>query len=95
MGSEKSITLRRIKLRNKTVSVSVRTVDRLGILTGAQLFSLNKDHLKAVCGDEGSRVYSQITVQKAQLEVRNTSAHIIHAVPINSAVSDIYTIGFV
>lgn len=54
--------------------MSVRTVDRLGILTGAQLFSLNKDHLKAVCGDEGSRVYSQITVQKAQLEVRNTSA---------------------
>ncbi|XP_060764344.1 epidermal growth factor receptor kinase substrate 8-like protein 2 isoform X2 [Neoarius graeffei] len=47
---------------------SKQTVDCLGILTAAQLFSLNKEELHAVCGDEGGRVYSQITLQRSQLE---------------------------
>uniref|UniRef100_A0A673MQ62 Epidermal growth factor receptor kinase substrate 8-like protein 2 n=1 Tax=Sinocyclocheilus rhinocerous TaxID=307959 RepID=A0A673MQ62_9TELE len=57
----------------KAKGFSKPTVERLAILTGAQLFSLNKDHLKAVCGDEGSRVFSQITVQKSQLEKEQKS----------------------
>ncbi|XP_037551540.1 epidermal growth factor receptor kinase substrate 8a [Nematolebias whitei] len=44
------------------------TISSLGVLTGAQLFSLNKDELKTVCPDDGARVFSQVTVQKAALE---------------------------
>ncbi|XP_072327819.1 epidermal growth factor receptor kinase substrate 8a isoform X3 [Scyliorhinus torazame] len=44
------------------------TVNSLGVLSGAQLFSLNKDELKTVCPEDGVRVYSQVAVQKATLE---------------------------
>ncbi|XP_062990918.1 epidermal growth factor receptor kinase substrate 8 isoform X2 [Elgaria multicarinata webbii] len=51
------------------------TVNSLGVLTGAQLFSLNKDELKSVC-PEGARVYSQITVQKAALEATSGNSEL-------------------
>lgn len=45
-------------------------MDALGVLTGAQLFSLQKEELRSVCPEEGARVYSQVTVQRALLEDR-------------------------
>ncbi|XP_062992962.1 epidermal growth factor receptor kinase substrate 8-like protein 1 [Elgaria multicarinata webbii] len=44
------------------------TVNAFGVLNGAQLFSLQKDEFKAVSSEEGARVYSQVTVQRALLE---------------------------
>lgn len=59
----------RVWLQSHLCFVSLRTVSCLGVLTGAQLFSLNKEELRAVIPEEGARVYSQLTVQKSLLEV--------------------------
>lgn len=39
------------------------------MLNGSQLFSLHKNEFKAVSSEEGARVYSQVTVHHAMLEV--------------------------
>ncbi|XP_007468091.1 PREDICTED: epidermal growth factor receptor kinase substrate 8-like protein 1 [Lipotes vexillifer] len=44
------------------------TVAAIGALSGAQLFSLQKDKFRALSPEEGARVYSQITVQRSLLE---------------------------
>uniref|UniRef100_A0A8D2LJF0 SH3 domain-containing protein n=1 Tax=Varanus komodoensis TaxID=61221 RepID=A0A8D2LJF0_VARKO len=44
------------------------TASAFGVLNGAQLFSLNKEEFKAVSSEEGSRVYSQVAIQRALLE---------------------------
>ncbi|GAA6109526.1 epidermal growth factor receptor kinase substrate 8-like protein 1a isoform X2 [Tachysurus ichikawai] len=52
------------------------TVNSLGVLDGAQLFSLNKEELCKVSPQEGARVYSQITVQKSQLETERNATEL-------------------
>uniref|UniRef100_A0A8C8SMI9 Epidermal growth factor receptor kinase substrate 8 n=1 Tax=Pelusios castaneus TaxID=367368 RepID=A0A8C8SMI9_9SAUR len=64
-----------VKMWLESKGFSPVTINSLGVLTGAQLFSLNKDELKTVC-PEGSRVYSQITVQKAALEANSGSSEL-------------------
>uniref|UniRef100_A0A3B4FNG7 EPS8 like 1 n=1 Tax=Pundamilia nyererei TaxID=303518 RepID=A0A3B4FNG7_9CICH len=48
---------------------SAVTVESLGILNGAQLFSLNKEEFVAVAPEEGENVYSQIMAEKTLLKV--------------------------
>ncbi|XP_078530148.1 epidermal growth factor receptor kinase substrate 8 isoform X2 [Lissotriton helveticus] len=64
-----------VKLWLDSKGFNSETVNSLGVLTGAQLFSLTKTELRAVCL-EGNRVYSQITVQKAALEDHSGSSEL-------------------
>lgn len=50
-------------------SFLLSTVKSLGILNGAQLFSLNKEEFVAVSPEEGENVYSQIMAEKTLLKV--------------------------
>lgn len=55
------------------------TVTSLGVLSGAQLFSLTREELQQVCHADGARVYSQLMVQKSNLqalEANSTSAEL-------------------
>ncbi|XP_073477448.1 epidermal growth factor receptor kinase substrate 8 isoform X6 [Aquarana catesbeiana] len=68
------------------------TITSLGVLTGAQLFSLTKDELRTVC-PEGPRVYNQVTLQKATLEELSGNSELREIMKkrqekINAAASD-------
>ncbi|KAF4093006.1 hypothetical protein AMELA_G00027170 [Ameiurus melas] len=60
----------------KAKGFSENTANDLGVLTGPQLFSLSKEELCKVSPQEGARVYSQIMVQKAQLETERKSTEL-------------------
>ena len=51
-----------------------RTVDSLGILNGAQLFSLSRQELTDVCFQEGAKVFSFVTVQKSLANNNNSTS---------------------
>lgn len=53
------------------------TMDALGVLTGAQIFSLQKEEFRAVSPQEGARVYSQVTVQRALLEDKVSELQVV------------------
>ncbi|TTL57242.1 Epidermal growth factor receptor kinase substrate 8-like protein 1 [Bagarius yarrelli] len=55
---------------------SDETVNSLGVLDGAQLFSLSKEELCKVSPQEGARVYSQIMVHKAHLETERRATEL-------------------
>ncbi|XP_063785503.1 epidermal growth factor receptor kinase substrate 8 isoform X3 [Pseudophryne corroboree] len=68
------------------------TITSLGVLTGAQIFSLTKNEFMTVC-PEGPRVYNQVTVQKATLEEVNGSSELLEIMrkrqeKISAAASD-------
>ncbi|CAK8688117.1 unnamed protein product [Clavelina lepadiformis] len=58
----------------KSLGFSAITIQSLKVLNGAQIFSLTKEELKQICEDEGSRVYSQLMVQKSTNGLRSSSA---------------------
>lgn len=66
------------------------TAGQLGILNGAQIFSLNKEELKRVCGEEGARVYSQLAVQKSQLEKSQGESELQEIMKRRQERNDIY-----
>ncbi|KAM5172214.1 epidermal growth factor receptor kinase substrate 8 isoform 2-T6 [Mantella aurantiaca] len=81
-----------VKMWLQAKGFSSVTITSLGVLTGAQLFSLNKDELKTVC-PEGPRVYNQVTLQKAALEELTGSSELQEIMKkrqekINAAASD-------